>query len=281
MTDANANTEQIEFWNSDEARHWVTDQAQYDRMLEPFAARLLEIAALRPTERVIDIGCGTGPTTCAAARIVDRGHAHGVDISAPMIDAARSRADAQGLGNATFAVADAQTTSFAGDADVVMSRFGVMFFDDPVAAFTNLRTALDPTGRLAFVCWQDLFANEWMALPGLAAAEHVPLPDLGPPGQPGPFSLGDADRLREILTIAGFHDIAIDPFETSLLLGGHTLDDAIAFLRRTGMARALFSDAPSDAVDRALRAVAAALEPHLTPDGVRLGAATWIVTATR
>jgi hypothetical protein len=157
-----------------------------------------------------------------------------------------------------------------------------MFFDDADAAFANLRTALDAHGRLVFVCWQAMLLNEWMAVPALAAVQHVPLPDMGPPDAPSPFSLGDPDRVRSVLSGAGYSDIAVDPFETTILLGGGgSLDEAVTFLRSTGMAHALFDDAPADTVEQAIDAVATALEPHVTPEGVRLGAATWLVSANR
>ncbi len=282
MTGSARNAAQVELWNGDEALHWVTEQDRYDRMLSPFAAALLELAALTPTDRVLDIGCGTGPTTCGAASIVADGSARGLDISAPMIAGARERATALGLTNVTFDVGDAQTDPFSPDVDVVISRFGVMFFDDATAAFANLRTSIDAGGRIAFVCWQDLFVNEWMAVPGLAAAQHVPLPATGPPDAPGPFSFGDPDRLRSVLGDAGFSDITVDPFETRILLGGGgSLDDAVTFLRSTGMAHALFDEAPAADVERAIDAVTTALEPHLTSEGVQLGAATWLVSASR
>jgi hypothetical protein len=157
-----------------------------------------------------------------------------------------------------------------------------MFFDDPVAAFTNLGGAIAPGGRLAFVCWQPLFVNEWMTVPALAVAEHVPLPEPPAPGTPGPFSFGDADLVRTVLADAGFADVTVEPFEASLLLGGvGTVDAAVAFLRNTGMGRTLLSTAPADVVDAALAGVRDALAPHHDGDGVRLNAATWIVTASR
>jgi SAM-dependent methyltransferase len=279
---AETNAAQIEHWNSKDALHWVTAQDRYDRMLAPFATALLDIAALAPDARILDIGCGTGLTTCEAARIAPEGHTRGLDISRQMIDAARARADGLGISNVTFDVGDAQTDAFAPEADVVMSRFGVMFFDDPAAAFTNLRMALAQSGRLVFVCWQDLLANDWMAVPGLAAAQHLSLPEPGPPGTPGPFSLGDADRVRAMLRAAGYSNITIDSYETSILLaGGGSLEDAIDFLQSTGTGRALFADAAPDAAERAIDGMKSALKPHVTPDGVQLGAATWLVSATR
>jgi SAM-dependent methyltransferase len=281
MTESRPNAGQAEYWNADEARHWVDEAGAYDRMLGPFATRLLDAASIGHDEAVLDIGCGTGTTTCEAARSAPGGHAVGLDISRAMIEAARARASREDLTNAGFEVGDAQTRLFdPGSVDVVMSRFGVMFFDDPVAAFANIRSSLRDDGRLVFVCWQDLIANEWMAVPGMAASQHVPLPTPGPPGSPGPFSLGDADHVRTVLSTAGYHDITIDPIDESMLLGGGgSAEQATTFLRNTGMGRALFSDAPKEDVEKAIAAVETALEPFVTPEGVRMGAAGWLVHA--
>jgi SAM-dependent methyltransferase len=277
----NANRDQIEYWNSDEARRWVEQQWRYDTMLEPYARELLGAAEIAAHERVLDVGCGTGTTTLAAA--AGAREALGVDISEPMIARARDRAREQGLPNARFEVADAQIAPFEVEFyDIVISRFGVMFFDDPVAAFANLRTAMRRDGRTVFVCWQNLADNEWVLVPGMAAAAHVPLPDVGEPGAPGPFALGDAERLRTLLTRAGFGDVRIQPLADSILLaGGGTVDDAVDFFRSTGMGRALFADAAPLDVARAIDAVREALAPYQTPEGVRLGAAAWIVDARR
>jgi SAM-dependent methyltransferase len=275
-----ANRDQIEYWNSDEARRWVEQQWRYDAMLEPYVRRLIGAAEIAPHERVLDVGCGTGTTTLAAA--AGAREALGVDISEPMIARARDRAREQSLSNARFEVADAQTAPFETEFhDVVISRFGVMFFDDPVAAFANLRTALGPDGRIVFVCWQNLADSEWVLIPAMAAATHVPLPDLGEPGAPGSFALGDSERLRTVLTRAGFGHVAIQPVADSIVLGGGgTVDDAIDFFRSSSMGRALFADAaPVDAA-RAIDAVREAMAPYQTPEGVRLPAAAWLVTAT-
>jgi SAM-dependent methyltransferase len=282
VTDAGttANAEQREYWNSDEGAIWVREQDRYDEMLAPFTPALLDAAPPGTSDSVLDVGCGSGATTIAAARLAGDGRATGNDISEAMIGAARRRAEREGVTNATFAVRDAQTDALDAGVDLVMSRFGVMFFDDPAAAFTNLRRALTPGGRIAFVCWQPLFVNEWMTVPALAVAEHVPLPEPPAPGTPGPFSLGDPDLVRTVLGTAGFGDVSIEPFETSLLLGGvGSVEDAVTFLRSTGMGRTLLSAAPTDVVDRALGGVRDALAPHHDGDGVRLASATWIVSA--
>ena len=274
------NAAQFEHWNSDEARRWVTDQDRYDRMLAPFAEALFAAAPLTTRSRVLDIGCGTGITTCEAARTASGGTARGLDISYAMVEGARTRAVEAGLTNVTFDVGDAQTESFAGDVDVVISRFGVMFFDDPIRAFANIRTALAPTGRIAFVCWQELLVNPWMAVPAAAMARHVELPGVGSAHAPGPFAFGDREYVLEILDAAGFTDVAVDPMTTSVLLGGGgSLDDAVKFLRSTGIARALFADVPPATVERAVAEIATAIEPYVTADGARLEGAAWIVTA--
>lgn len=277
MTDepAAANAAQSEYWNSDEGSHWVREQDRYDRMLEPFIDPVLDAGALTPTDRVLDVGCGTGATGRAAT--IRAAAVTGVDISEPMIVAARNRAEEAGLTTIEFTVADVQTATDLPPVDVVISRFGVMFFDDPVAAFTNLRRS---GGRLAFVCWQPMLANEWMTVPAFAAAAHVGIPTPPDPTAPGPFAFGDADHVRTVLTDAGWSDIGIEPFGTPILLGGPgTVEDAVAFLRSTGMGRILFSDAEAPTVAAALDAVREALTPHAEGDGVRLDAATWIVTA--
>jgi SAM-dependent methyltransferase len=197
-----------------------------------------------------------------------------------MTDLARQRAAAEGL-PATFEVGDAQTHPLGpGSFDVAVSRFGVMFFDDPVAAFTNIASGLRSGGRLAFVCWQELFANDWMIVPGAAVAAHVPLPDTGGPDAPGPFAFADPARVEAVLTSAGFTDIACERVREPLLLGGGpTLDGTLEFLRTSGLGQAVLGDADPELVDRAMAAVRAAIEPHLTSDGVVLDGAVWVVTA--
>ena len=277
-----ANADQREYWNSDEGAIWVRDEARYDEMLAPFATALLDAASPAHDAAILDVGCGTGATTLAAARLASAGTTTGIDISQPMVNGARRRAEREGVTNVVFEVCDAQAEPIPATPNLVVSRFGVMFFEDPVAAFTNLHGAIAPGGRVAFVCWQPLLVNEWMTVPALAVAEHVPLPDPPPPGTPGPFSFGDADLVRGVLTGAGFADVAVVPFQASLLLGGvGSVEDAVSFLRNTGMGRNLLGAAPAAVVDAALAGVRDALAPHHDGEGVRLNAATWIVTASR
>jgi SAM-dependent methyltransferase len=177
------NKTQREHWNSDEASHWVVAHDRYDRQLQPFGDAVLAAAAITGEDRVLDIGCGTGSTTLSAA---DRAaSAVGVDVSEPMLYLARQRATDTSTTNVEFVLGDAQTHHFDRPFDVAISRFGVMFFEEPHSAFTNIASALRPGGRLVVVCWQGLDRNDWLLVPGLAAAAHVPLPDTGGPGGPG------------------------------------------------------------------------------------------------
>jgi len=283
MTTETPNASQAEHWNAEEALHWVRQQADYDTTLRPLGDRMLAAAAIEPGDRVLDIGCGCGDTTIAAARAAaPDGSALGVDLSVPMTDVARQRASKEGVA-ATFEVGDAQVKPFApASFDVAVSRFGVMFFDDPVAAFANVAKALRADGRLAFVCWQDLLVNDWMLVPGAAIAEHIPLPDLGPPGAPGPFAFADPERVRSVLASAGFDGIEVASVRESLLVGGGpTVDGTVAFLRSSGMGQTLLADAPPDAVEKGIAAVRNALEPFATPEGVRLDGVAWVVTARK
>lgn len=276
------NREQAEHWNSAEgAGRWIAHQASHDRMLEPFLPMILDGARISAGERVLDVGCGCGATTRAAAALARPGQVTGVDLSSAML--ARGAADAQsaGLSNISFLEGDAQIHRFEpAGFDVIISRFGVMFFDDPVAAFTNLRQAARPHGRLAFACWQPMTANDWLLVPSAALAEHVPPPDPVPADAPGMFALADPDRTRGILSTAGWTEIGITPARTPILVGGApTIDDAVEFLRTGSTGRAMLANADPGTERRALASVRAALQPHADKEGVHLNAAVWLVTA--
>jgi SAM-dependent methyltransferase len=278
-----ANTDQAERWNSgDDVAHWIKNQARYDRMNAPFTALILGAAAVGPGCHVLDVGCGCGGTTLAAARLIAPGQAVGLDLSGPMLARARAGAEAAGLGNAVFRHGDAQVHPLEpARFDTVISRFGIMFFADPVAAFANIRSATRPAGRLVFVCWQPLAANQWLLVPGTALAEHVPLPDgFGSGDRPGMFAFADPDLLRQVLAAAGWRDIEITPEHVSMLVGGGgSVEDTVEFLRTGSMARTMLAGADAGTVDRALASLRAALAPHADADGVHLGAAVWLVQA--
>src|SRR5437867_4470402 len=222
MSAPEANAEQIRYWNEAAGPKWVSFQKVIDAQIAPLGERAMDRAGIAPGERVIDVGCGCGGTTIALARRVGpAGLVLGIDISAPMLERAAETARAEGLANVRFENADAQTHRLPpGAFDVVYSRFGIMFFADPVAAFANLRAALRPGGRLAFVCWQALRENPWLFLALQAAAQHLTLPPPPAPDAPGPFSLADPERVRDIVARAGFERIALEDLRTALTLGG-------------------------------------------------------------
>ena len=275
------NEEQVRYWNGGEAAHWLVHEERYARMLAPFTDHLLTAAALGHADRVIDIGCGTGSTSRAAGRVALDGEVLGVDLSAAMLRQAARRAQEEGLTNIRFERGDAQVHRFRpGAGDVAVSRFGVMFFADAAAAFANIARGLRPGGRLVFVCWQNLADNEWIVVPGAAAAQHVALPPLDDPTAPGPFSLGERDRIAMVLRAAALRDVAIEPIVEPLWMG-HDVIDTVAFLKATRIGNSLFQNADPPTAARASEAVEAALEQYVTPDGVLLGSRAWLVAASR
>jgi SAM-dependent methyltransferase len=274
--DATANTDQIAYWNDAAGAAWVEFQDALDRQIEPLGARGIDVLAPAPGERFLDIGCGCGQTTLELAkRVGPSGAVLGVDISQPMLAVARERA--AGTPQASFLKADAQTHPFeAGAYDAIHSRFGVMFFQDPTAAFTNLRRALKRDGRLAFLCWRSPAENPVMVLPMAAAAPHLPPLDPPTPGAPGPFAFADADRLRSILAGAGFRDIVIEPQD--MAAGGNRLDDALDLALMIGPLGSALRERP-DLRPAVVADVRAALEARLVDGRVFLPSATWIVSA--
>ena len=275
-----ANHDQAAHWNSAaQASRWVSHQKSYDRMLAPFADLVLRAADLAAGQHVLDVGCGCGTTTLHAARSIAPGMAAGIDLSEPMLARARHRAASSAVANVSFIQGDAQTQPFAPTFDVVISRFGVMFFADPAAAFSNLRAATRRGGRLAFACWQPLAANEWLTVPCAAVAGLLPVPDLGDPGGPGMFSLAEPDRIRAVLASAGWRGVSVTAERTPILVGGGPLDDAVAFWRTGPVGRRLLDGADAATQARAVDAVRAALASRGTDQGVRLEAAVWLVRA--
>jgi SAM-dependent methyltransferase len=270
------NSAQAERWAGAAGHHWVEHEADYDRQLEVCGRAVIDAAGLDGQAQVLDVGCGTGTTAIAAARHARR--VVGVDLSPVMIERARTRA--AGHVNVDFAVADAQTAGFEGRFDVIISRFGLMFFADPRAALANLRRALVPGGRLAAVCWQRLDRNDWMRVPGEALAQVVPLGDLAEPGQPGPFSLGSRDELLRLLADTGWDDVTVDGLTFPVPVGGaRSLDDAVEFVRGGSLGRSALAGVSPAVQRRALGAVRDALAPYATGAGVVLPGAAWLVRA--
>jgi SAM-dependent methyltransferase len=268
--------EQAAYWNGPGGRMWLGAYDRIQRGIAGFSERALEAAKAQPGERVLDVGCGTGGTSAALARAVGPGgHVLGVDISEPLIAAAWGHK----LANAAFEVADAATYPFAAGAfDLVFSRFGVMFFADPGAAFGNLRRALKPTGRLVFVCWRPVLENDWVLVPMKAAAPHLPPTERPGPEDPGPFAFGDTARVTRILTEAGFAPPAFAPLDRQLW-SGSTIADAVENMTKFGPLARGFVDASPAQTAKAKDAIAAALEPHAGIEGVHLSGACWLVSA--
>jgi len=274
-----ANTEQAKGWNEVEGRHWVANQARFDTLNFGYTGPLLDAASIADTDAVLDIGCGNGQTTRLAAQRASRGRVVGFDLSVPMLERAAATAAEEGITNVTFEQGDAQVHRFPlGRFDVAISRFGVMFFNDPAAAFANIAAVLRPGGRIAFLCWQDRTKNEWLMVPAAAALQHVEMPDLGPPGAPGPFALAEADRIREILSSARFEAVDITSLESRMRMGDDA-EDAADFVFGTRIGRALLEGADGDASARAVAAVTDVLRSHEGDDGVYLNGAAWLVTA--
>ena len=206
MVMGQSNADQNEFWNSEPGQNWVRFQADLDAISREVGNLLLEACEPREGEAALDVGCGAGATTLALARaLAPSGRVHGVDISSPLLARASASRDELGIGNVTFERADAQDHAFPPAAfDLVASRFGMMFFADPVAAFRNLRSALRPGGRIAFVAWAGPEDNPWFAWPHRIATARRGAVAATPPDAPGPMAFQDIERVRGILADAGF-----------------------------------------------------------------------------
>ena len=281
VTRESPNAEQSEAWNGDTGQHWVQYRDRREAQLRRFSPRLFAAAQIRPDARVLDVGCGCGGTTLQAARQAFSGHVVGVDVSAPMLAQARRQAAAEGISNITFQQADAQVHAFAtGGFDVMLSRFGVMFFADPRAAFANLAQAARPGGRLVFLCWQTAATNDFFTLPLRALSAHLDIPQRNTPGEPGPFSLADPDEVRDLLTAAGFDAVETTPVAERMWLGAD-VEDAVAYQLTTPSNRAAFAESDAPVRGLAMDALRAALRPHATVDGVELDARAWLVAATK
>lgn len=276
---APANEGQAAFWGGPGSTLWVAGADLYDAQLEPFVAPVLDGATLRTGAQVLDVGCGTGALSRAAAGIVGPACVLACDISETMITEAARRGGAR----VEHVVADAQIHPFEAESrDAVVSRFGVMFFADPGAAFTNLARATRLGGNLSIACWQDPSDNEWMRAPGEAVAPILgPLPPPDPEA-PGPFSMADRGRIERILHDGGWSDIEIEPFTPDLYIGGPgPLEDAVSFMMgRTAVATLLAERSPAE-VEQVRTILRTTFSPHHDGAGVRFNSAAWLVRAVR
>lgn len=287
---AQAPLDQSEYWNGEVGQRWAANQGAIDAMFAPLTEALLDRAALRPGARVLDIGCGAGDLALQAARrIGPEGRVSALDLSAPLLAVARERAAREPAGGAPieWLLADAQRHDL-GEARfaAALSRFGVMFFDDSVAALAHIRRAIGPGGALTFLCWRAMEENPWVSLPFEAVAEMVP--DLVPqdPESPGPFRFAERDRLVAILERAGFGDIACARLDRAILLGrdaggsdAAAAEAAARFATEMGPVARVLRERDSALLAPAHAAVTRALAAHARQGEVRLDAACWLVTA--
>lgn len=278
MTDeiSAANRGQIDYWNATAGHSWAQFHAELDRQIGPLGLAAMQVSAPKPGESWLDIGCGCGDTTLQLAeRLRPDGRVIGVDISEPMLEIAhRRKPDGDEI---QFRLADAQEENFGpAHFDGVFSRFGVMFFSNPVKAFSNLRRSLKPSGRLAFVCWRDLAASPWMTLPLATALPFLPPRPETDPHAPGPFAFADSSRVEALLAAAGFTDIAILPHDA--MIGGADIEATRRLMFRVGPLAGALRETP-DAIPAVTDALRNALAAHLTAEGVFLKAGVWLVVA--
>jgi len=284
-----ANKEMYDFWSEEGGRKWLRFQNILAKGLDTFGKEAMIAASISSSERVLDIGCGCGDTTFEIAQMVgSNGHVHGVDISNLILKKAQiqdrqSRKENSFHHNLSFECADVQTHNFVSMVyDVAFSRFGVMFFKDPVAAFANIRQALYINGRIAFICWQPIAENQWVRLPLEVASNHGLLPYSYDDDEPDAFSFGDPNRVERILDMAGFVDISIEGLETKFNIGAD-LDEAVTFLTHMGPASGVIEplELCSSTRYQIINDLFKQLVSYKENDGVYLGAAMWIVTAKK
>jgi SAM-dependent methyltransferase len=274
-----SNTEMAAAWEG-EADHWVRAADRYDRASALVWQTFLDDGHVAPTDRVLDVGCGTGQSSRDAGRLASAGSVLGLDINQRMLDEAAARTRREGPANVRYEWADAQVHPFDVAAfDVVISRYGVMFFADRLAAFANLAAALRPGGRLAVLVWQALDRNPWMVAlrAALAVGRDLPSPPLG---APGPYGLADTDAVAAVLTEAGYESIAFVPIEGPLQLGRDP-EDAWDFVRGMGLYRGLTGGLDETGKADAIANVKQLIADHTTTAGVMLDRASWSITAVR
>jgi ubiquinone/menaquinone biosynthesis C-methylase UbiE len=275
------NADQIAYWNGPGGQHWTDRQQAQDTLLAPVSDILIDRASAKTGERIVDVGCGCGATSVALAqRVGATGHVLGIDISAPML--ARARQLAPPVAPVEFVLADATVYPFEqASFDLLVSRFGVMFFAEPALSFTNLRGALRPSGRLTFACWREPRDNPWLMMPLQAVYQHAPkLPQLGPE-DPGPFAFASEARVNRILSEAGFAGIKMERCDLSLDLAvGRGLEAAVEGALEIGPASRALAEQPPDVVAAATVSIREALTPFVRGQSVPLAASIWIVTAT-
>jgi ubiquinone/menaquinone biosynthesis C-methylase UbiE len=275
-----ANVEQARAWDGEEGAHWASHADRYEASLREYNAHLQAGARIVPSELVLDIGCGNGTTTLDAARAASDGGSVGIDLSASMLAKARAAANDASLTNVDFVHGDAQVYGFEdGTFDVAISRFGVMFFSDPVAAFSNIARSLTADGRLALIAWKPLADNEWFSEIGRALALERTQPEMAV-GAPSPFGLSEPSFVRGVLNAAGFADVTFDTVDATYNAGANPAE-AFEYLSDLGFTRRMLQDVDEHDRKRALDALRATIDAHQTGRGVTFDSASWLISASR
>jgi SAM-dependent methyltransferase len=273
-----SNAGNFEAWDGGDGDYWTENEAHFDAAVARYHEPLLDAAQIDRSDRVLDLGCGTGQTTRDAARRASQGEALGVDLSSRQLERAQKRAAEEGVLNACFLHADAQIYEFASESfDVVISRTGASFFGDPVAAFSNIGRALRPGGRLMVATWQSPAENIWFRefIAAIAVGRDLPLPA---PTAPGPFGLSDPEQVRTLLTAAGFTDVSLDERHDGMYFGSDA-QDAFAFQSQLGIMQWLMRDLEASDRRRALDALYATIAAHDTGNGVWYPSGMWFIGA--
>lgn len=275
------NKDQSDYWNGEVGQRWATHHRALDTAFAPFTEVLFDRAALTPGARVLDIGCGAGDTALIAARQVGRdGHVTAADLSEPLLAVGRERAarEAPGAAAIEWLRADAQDHAFGPRFDYALSRFGVMFFEDSIAAFANIRRSLTPGGRLTFLCWRSMAENDWVMVPRAAVLPLLPEVEPPHPGAPGPFRFAEPDTALPILEAAGFRAIDCEPLNRAMCLGD-TPEAAASFATTRGPIARLLRECDGAVQESALKTITGLFADQFGGGPVSLGAACWLVSA--
>ena len=270
----------LSFWNGKGGHSWVARQEHTDRTLTPVMEALLAFAAPRAGERVVDIGCGCGAPTLEFARAVGpSGRVVGFDISGPMLAEGGRRASAAGIANVDWQQADPAVAALD-EYDLLISAFGVMFFGDRVAAFTNMRRSAAPNARMALVCWRTLAENSWMEVPMTAVARHLPPRPKPIPNAPGMFAFADPGHVTEVLTTAGWTPPRFEKLDMDLdIAAGRGLEEAVVQSTEIGAVNSWLRDQPEGVVSAAVASLREELKPYVNGTNVRLPGAMWLISS--
>ncbi len=276
------NQDQKEFWNNQKGKIWISLENKIDSMFGPLGDEALKALAPASGENIIDIGCGTATTSLKLASLLgDKGSVTGVDISEPILAFARQKVKENSVSNIDFVLADAQNHDFGYESfDAIFSRFGLMFFEDPIAAFSNLLRGVKFGGRIAFVCWADRSANDWIEVSTSIASKFLELPPKSSPRDPGPFAFEDPLYLNKVLHDAGWNEISIGNYSLTNIVGKN-IKDAADFLSRMGPMSVPFENSEESLQRKIIHSLEESFSNYATRRGVEMHFSTWIVTAKK